>query len=260
MEHFYNKGKRIKVEIFSVGDVVSVAIPKLDRASTDMKRLPAVIVQVHGVKRLVYSLAIKYGLLKTKYAAGDIERFSGEVTPDVTTEITLREAAKREHPENKYTKGFCDCATGCQSKRCPCRVKNITCWTHCHGSNTCYNKEEPEDLGIVGPKLTQDDTIDLSTPTTYLNDNHMNAAQAILRKQLPEANGLQDTLLQQICTFKVQKGPFVQIVHSRNHWITVTRDDKVIKIYDSLRKLPDKETITLIAKYIRSEEKPWKSQ
>ena len=84
MEHFYNKKKRIKIATFSVGDVVSVGVPKLDRATTDMKRILAMITQVHGIKRLSYTLATKYGRLKTNCLAGDLEKFSGPVTPDLT--------------------------------------------------------------------------------------------------------------------------------------------------------------------------------
>lgn len=196
---------------------MSVGVPKLDRASTDMKRVPAIIIHVHGVKNMTYTLATKHGRLKSKHLAGDLEKFSGDVTPDLTQELTLREAARLHSPDTVFTKGYCDCGSGCGSKRCPCRSKAITCSTHCHSSTTCLNKDEPQDLGISGPSLSQDDMLKLSSPMEYLNDNHINAAQMLLRQQFPDANGLQDTLLQQNFSFAVQKGQFVQIFHRENH-------------------------------------------
>ena len=74
----------------------------------------------------------------------------------------------------------------------------------------------------------------------------------ILQQQFPAANGLQDTLLQKNNSFSVQRGPFVQILHTENHWITVARDGQIIKIYDSLRNAPDKKTVEVIAKYVLS--------
>ncbi|GFN75287.1 ribonuclease h-like protein [Plakobranchus ocellatus] len=142
MEYFYNKKKRIKIASFSVGDVVSVGIPKLDRTSTDLKCLPAVIIQIHGVKRQSYSLATKHGRLKKKHLAGDLEKFFGEVTPDLTQDITFREAAKGHHPSNKFTREYRYCVSQCNFTRCPCRVKSITCLTYRRSSNTCQNKDE----------------------------------------------------------------------------------------------------------------------
>ena len=255
MEHFYNKKKRIKIATFNIGDTVSVAIPKLDRASIDLKRVPAIVTHVHGTKRPNYSLATQFGRLKSKFLAGDLEKFMGVVVPELQHELTLREAARRHHPENLFTKSFCDCASGCASKRCPCLAKNIKCSTHCHSATTCKNKEGPQILGLQqSVSLTERDNDDLKSTSSFLNDNHINAAQRILKNQFPEASGLQDTLLQQNSSFDVLKGPFVQIIHTHNHWITVARSDNdQVKIYDSLRQAPSNDTMETVAKLIMSD-------
>ena len=54
MEERYNKKRG--VESFSVGDKVSVRIPRIDRTCTDLPRLPCVIVEVLGQAQNVYRL------------------------------------------------------------------------------------------------------------------------------------------------------------------------------------------------------------
>ena len=45
----------------------------------------------------------------------------------------------------------------------------------------------------------------------------------MMEKQFPEANGLQDPILGQTLSFKVQKNkPFVQVLHGKLHWIAIS--------------------------------------
>lgn len=52
-----------KVQIFKVGDAVSVRVPKIDRSATDLRRLPCIIVERRGTKQFRYQLQSKYGVL-----------------------------------------------------------------------------------------------------------------------------------------------------------------------------------------------------
>ena len=61
MKDRYNKRK---VQIFEVGDAVSVRVPKIDRATTDVRRLPCMIVERRGTKQFRYQLQSKYGPLE----------------------------------------------------------------------------------------------------------------------------------------------------------------------------------------------------
>ena len=56
MKMKYSKDKRKKMVTFCCGDFVSVKIPRIDRASTDLHRLPCVVVQVLGKKHHLYRL------------------------------------------------------------------------------------------------------------------------------------------------------------------------------------------------------------
>ena len=69
-----------------------------------------------------------------------------------------------------------------------------------------------------------------------LNDNHINFAQGLLRKQFPSIDGLKLTLLRTKQQTKIKHG--LQIIHSRgNHWIVAStlgcyKDE--VKLFDSL--------------------------
>ena len=56
----YNKKKGVKTQVFSVGDKVTIGIPKMDRAKTDMPRLPCEITAVFGDKVMTYMLGTKF--------------------------------------------------------------------------------------------------------------------------------------------------------------------------------------------------------
>ena len=57
-----------------------------------------------------------------------------------------------------------------------------------------------------------------------LSDNVVNAFQKMMEKQFPEANALQDPILGQTLSFKVQKNkPFVQVLHDgKLNWIAIS--------------------------------------
>ena len=93
-----------------------VCVPKIDRSSTDVPRIPCVITQVHGERILTYSLTTKYGPLKNKLRSGELQEYSGTVTiennNDTLRPLSLREAVRKFHPENKFTKSSCKCTSG----------------------------------------------------------------------------------------------------------------------------------------------------
>ena len=57
-----------------------------------------------------------------------------------------------------------------------------------------------------------------------LSDNVLNGFQKLRGKQFPDSNGLQDPVLGQILSFKVQKNkPFFPVPHDgKMHWITIS--------------------------------------
>ena len=98
----------------------------------------------------------------------------------------------------------------------------------------------------------------LESKTLWLNDNIINAAQRLLKKQygIP---GLQNTLLGHTCTFDVVGGlEFVQVLHSNNsHWLTISTigcSYSTVKVYDSLYMKMPRSTIKQVCSLLASSE------
>jgi len=81
MSKFYDCKKHKIAQEFNIGDTVSIGIPKIDRTSTDLPRLPCVVVKIHGEKVLSYFL--EYGQLASKFHAGDLTQFTGTVSANL---------------------------------------------------------------------------------------------------------------------------------------------------------------------------------
>lgn len=54
MQLKYHRSNRKNVQTFSVGDIVSIRIPRIDRSSTDSRRLPCIVVERLGSKFFLY--------------------------------------------------------------------------------------------------------------------------------------------------------------------------------------------------------------
>ena len=132
---------------FKVGDIVAVRIPRIDRASTDLHRLPCIVVQQHGKKHFNYRLRSEYGVLNTTFPASELEVYSGLMKLDVDgwesiPTISLREAAKTANPDNAFYGTSCSCKKGCGGKKCSCRQVGKPCSTRCHSGRSCSNCQD----------------------------------------------------------------------------------------------------------------------
>lgn len=81
-----------------------------------------------------------------------------------------------------------------------------------------------------------DDMKILLSPSDWLNDRLINAAQALLKQQF-SIGGLQDVLRGQTWAFEVERSEFVQILHDGGaHWLTISNigSGNLVKVYDSL--------------------------
>ena len=56
---------------------MSVRIPRIDRTSTDLQRMPCIVVEAVGKAQAVYCLRCKGGALNACYQAADLEPFEG---------------------------------------------------------------------------------------------------------------------------------------------------------------------------------------
>ena len=136
--------KQQNVRTYSVGESVSVKVPRIDRTCTDLPRIPCVVVQRVGKAQELYRLRCKSGVLSNCFSAGDLEPFRGEfhITVDDwedQPQVTLRSASMEQSACNVFTRNRCNCRS-CDNRRCCCRKANIACSTHCHKGKDCSNK------------------------------------------------------------------------------------------------------------------------
>lgn len=91
----------------------------------------------------------------------------------------------------------------------------------------------------------------IESPSGWLNDNIISAAQMLLLQQFPHMSGLQPPTLAQAMAFQVHRGEFVQILCvGNNHWCTVSNvgcDDGVVNVYDSMYYSVSSTTMYVIA-------------
>ena len=99
---------------YKIGDYVSARIPRIDRASTDLQRLPCVVVGIIGKAQQLYRLRCKDGVLKSCLPASELELYEGKFKSDGWGDKrnTLREAAKLQAPWNTFTGNICKCKPG----------------------------------------------------------------------------------------------------------------------------------------------------
>ena len=93
-------------------------------------------------------------------------------------------------------------------------------------------------MWLADLNLHQSDKEVLLSPTAWLTDSIINAAQRLLGKQFPHLPGLQDVSLGLTMSFNIQTGEFLQILHtSQDHWLTVSTigvQHPKVKVFDSL--------------------------
>eukprot|EP00731_Ephydatia_muelleri_P009747 Em0005g333a len=215
------KKKGVKTQVFSVGDKVTIGIPKMDRAKTDIPRLPCEITEVFGDKVKTYRLGTMFGTIKGNFRGGDLQSYDGSVAVvrgDIT--LSLREAAKKFNPCNKFTKPCCKCSSGCKTNRCICRKNGIQCSSIGHNATVCTNTQVPTQASRA-PLLSPGDRAILDK-TGWLSDMHMEAANVLLRDAFPAVDGLQNPILQQNMSFSVPSFEFVQfLLVNKNDWLVI---------------------------------------
>ena len=151
----YNK--RHTITTFQENDIVTLAIPKEDRANTDLSRLMAKIVKIPHPDR--HQLVTKFGILDRHYPTGQLNRVpsanAAEWKPQFDAyeqqyakakPITLHEAARHHGMADRITIS-CKCRNGCKG-RCTCFKNGKKCTQYCH---TC--DEERQICGNSGTVL-----------------------------------------------------------------------------------------------------------
>ena len=86
--------------------------------------------------------------------------------------------------------------------------------------------------------LTESDKEILLSPTAWLTDTIVDAAQTLLRQQFPALPGLQSVSQGMTMSYDIQRGEFVQVINtSHGHWLTISTiglKHPQVQVFDSL--------------------------
>ena len=198
-----------------------------------MQRIPSEIVSVTGGEKVkFYKVATSAGLIKHAFSGGDVAPFNGTVHVNKDKVVSVRQAALEINAANKFTANRCKCKGKCSNAQCSCIRSGILCSNHYHPGRICHNREASDKQLYLSKK---DNEI---VQNGWLTDNHMLLASSILKREYPEVDGLQDTVLQQNYSWKVPTSEFVQFLHVEgSHWITISNigeNENSVNVYDSL--------------------------
>ena len=238
MSAYYNK--KCKTPQFSLNQYVTIQIPKNERSATDFPRLPCKIIQQSGNENVNYKLATKHGILKGVYRAGDLMPFSSKINPDLSRDITLREAALAENPSNQFIKKKCHCIGPCDNNKCSCKKNSIECSSHCHPGHTCKNitNTKPTKRFRKNNHPSTPSQFSIESSAYMLTDLEMAVASRLIKKTHPQIDGLQDTVLQTNKSWTLPTSQFIQFFHMSNppHWLTLSNigaAPDTVNLYDS---------------------------
>ena len=138
MANYYNRKKCLKSRGLAVGDRVTLCVPRLDRTATGRSRIPCIITAVQGDKVKSYYTAKQFGYLKNTFRRGDLEEYSGMVNVIHDNKLSLRETARKFHPENIFTKSHCNYTSGCKMITVPVDKTTYTFYSLSPIANMCH--------------------------------------------------------------------------------------------------------------------------
>lgn len=140
-----------KIVTFEVNEIVTLAIPRDDRAATDSTRIVCKVLAVPHFNR--HQLQSRYGVLDKFYPTRVLNQVPEESWSDLNTEIfaeaskeeiTLHHAAQLD-ARSKHVAVSCSCTKQCKTKKCLCKKNNLICTQYCHS--------EERDCGNMGTIL-----------------------------------------------------------------------------------------------------------
>ena len=89
---------------------MSFSVPKIDRCTTDMQRIPGGIVNVTGGDNIkYYKVATSAGIIKHAFRLGDLAAYTGEVKINKSKVVSVRQAALEINAANRFTVNRCKC-------------------------------------------------------------------------------------------------------------------------------------------------------
>ena len=151
-------GKQRTITTYEIGDQVSVAVPALDRASTDDRRIFGRVISVRE-EYDSYQILTKYGVLDRQYPISELNPLPEHIdigipTPPPTMVVTLHHCAAQESTSEKVPVQ-CNCRdqkTWCSTRRCACIKAGTKCSIACHGGT---NQDNTPDCPNISSMATR---------------------------------------------------------------------------------------------------------
>ena len=141
MANQMNKGKKRIME-YQIEDLVRIAVPKINRFSTDRPTLPCKIIKRIEDK---YQVGSKFGIIEVTYFAGELEPLGTIVFSELdeipSNEISVREAARLQSI-GSVSGGLYNCKSECSNNKCHCKKMGEKCNSRCHSGCSCQNKNQ----------------------------------------------------------------------------------------------------------------------
>ena len=228
--------KKSKLEM-KVGDYVSIHGRNLGK-----HHLPCRIV---GHFKGRYKLYCAKGVLNTSYASTDLIPLSSCNCIPLNQWRQAPRVSLRTVVSNEAVLEDCNCDVSFCPERILLSSDDEDAGQQMWVNNNLYSLS-PSDRELI------------ASPAGWLNDSIISAAQKVLLQDFPQMKGLEPPVLQEVLSFQVHTGEFVQIINVRdNHWCVVStvgcdRDSGVVNVYDSLYSSVPSDTIYLIASMILS--------
>ena len=148
-------GKQRQVRTFALFDQVSVAVPALDRASTDDKRIFGRVIGLNPEYNS-YQILTKYGILDRNYPTSELNPLPSEINigisdPAPQGTVTLHYCASQESTTEKVPV-HCNCRdqkTWCSTRRCACVKAEAKCSIACHGGTNQDNTPDCPNISAM---------------------------------------------------------------------------------------------------------------
>ena len=132
--------KLSKLPEFKIGDVVSIPIPKVDRANIAPRNIPA---RIEKIDKNNYTLLTESGVLEVPISRSQLSLWTGTAPefPESLESVSLVKAFRFGSGFQTKHASFCKCTSDCQTKRCSCFKLGIECCSKCHSQKEkCGNK------------------------------------------------------------------------------------------------------------------------
>jgi hypothetical protein len=148
-QKIYDEHLQKIADSYKNGDLVGIAINKVDRTNCDPKIMPCIIEKrSDNTDTPMYHLISPFGRLTNSFPVHQLIPMSGisssileETKFENLNTISFVQASKLFARGNPA--GTCDCKMKCRTKICPCRRASIPCSTKCHSRlGKCENIEE----------------------------------------------------------------------------------------------------------------------